>query len=382
MTAWQITPRDPLVFSDGRPNDGRSQSGALPFPFPGTMAGIARTRAGSDPNKGWVLKRADLPAVLKTRLRGPLPVTGGELFVPAPRDAVLTQRPSGASWCLRPIYPLARQNNIACDAGFVGEDLEMAGQDPADHVPGKPPRKMPAYWPMATLTRWLLDDVAARRSDDASTYIAGLAAFEGETRTHVQIGLDGVAADGMLFSRTGHRLQSGKLGATHRAADLWLDFDPGTLNRTITPGLAPMGGERRLAYWTQSKAVLPDVSQALLDYVKRHARVRVVLLTPAIFAPGFRPGPGSPLLEPVGALTPRLVSAVVDRPQVISGWSFETRAPKPTRRLAPAGSTYWFDLDGTPADRATWVANIWMENISDDPQDRNDGYGLAAIGVA
>jgi CRISPR-associated protein Cmr3 len=67
----------------------------------------------------------------------------------------------------------------------------------------------------------------------------------------------------------------------------------------------------------------------------------------------------------------------------VSGWSFEkeTRGPKHSRRAAPAGSVYWLDLhDGVRAEDL--VREVWMNCVSDDEQDRLDGFGVAVVGVA
>jgi CRISPR-associated protein Cmr3 len=51
--------------------------------------------------------------------------------------------------------------------------------------------------------------------------------------------------------------------------------------------------------------------------------------------------------------------------------------PKAARRLAPAGSVYFFEARGA----TSALARLWLEPVSDLPQDRNDGFGLALWGV-
>ena len=100
------------------------------------------------------------------------------------------------------------------------------------------------------------------------------------------------------------------------------------------------------------------------------ARARVVLLTPALFAEGAVPQ------QIRGA---QVVAAAVGRPQPISGWDMAARGPKPTRRMAPAGSVYWVDLTGQ--DPAEWARRVHLKGICSDEQDSRDGFGLAAVGV-
>ncbi|MFN5927145.1 MAG: type III-B CRISPR module-associated Cmr3 family protein, partial [Roseiflexaceae bacterium] len=66
---------------------------------------------------------------------------------------------------------------------------------------------------------------------------------------------------------------------------------------------------------------------------------------------------------------------------VLSGWDMAIGKPKSSKRYMGAGSVYYLELAGTDADIATWVANMWFQNISDEDQSRRDGFGLAVVGV-
>jgi CRISPR-associated protein Cmr3 len=104
------------------------------------------------------------------------------------------------------------------------------------------------------------------------------------------------------------------------------------------------------------------------------ARARVLLLTPALFAEGAVPG------EIAGA---RVIAAAVGRPQTISGWDMAAGGPKPTRRMAPAGSVYWVDLSGmSEMRRSDWCAAVHFQSVCSDEQDNLDGFGLAVVGVS
>jgi CRISPR-associated protein Cmr3 len=71
----------------------------------------------------------------------------------------------------------------------------------------------------------------------------------------------------------------------------------------------------------------------------------------------------------------------VPRPEVVSGWDLVKGKPKKSRRLAPAGSIYFVELNGTPEDRRRWCDETWLACVSDAEQDRRDGFGLAALGT-
>jgi len=101
-----------------------------------------------------------------------------------------------------------------------------------------------------------------------------------------------------------------------------------------------------------------------------------VLLTPGLFKEGA---------FPVAVLGARVVAGVVPRPETITGFDLSlgedgrARGPKPTRRAVAAGSVFWVDLSGV--DVAEWLGKVWWHAISDEEQDRRDGFGLAVVGV-
>ena len=111
----------------------------------------------------------------------------------------------------------------------------------------------------------------------------------------------------------------------------------------------------------------------------------MILASPAIFAQGWKPGwldhdltgqpPGSPDNTKV-----RLVAACVGRWQAISGWSLEkgTAGPKAVRRAVPARSVYCFEI--LEGDIAAIAEKLWLHPVSDNEQDRRDGFGLALWG--
>ena len=74
-------------------------------------------------------------------------------------------------------------------------------------------------------------------------------------------------------------------------------------------------------------------------------------------------------------------SAAVTRPEVVSGWDLAAGRPKKTRRLAASGSVYFIALSGSKLDRHRWCEETWLRCVSDDAQDRRDGFGLAVLGA-
>lgn len=375
MNTWRIQPRDALIVRDGRPNDRRSASASLPFPFPGTMAGVARTRVGSDPDLGFVLRGDDVAALLGIGIRGPLLCQGGALFFPAPLDAVVSTNEAGSweVWRARPVDPAGAEFDDGLPRGMVPVGFDGAGPQ------GKAPRDLPGFWSWSLLESWLKGAPLS-----ASDLLAG--AIRGplpEPRTHVAIdSCRGTGVEGALFGTAGLRFADDDW----HDLSLWLEIDSHAMpERDAFAGIGPLGGERRLGEWLADAPAAPSAPRFVVDATRGgtpSVTLRVVLGTPAVFRSGSLPGPDGPLLRPRPGLSARLVAAAVGRPRTVSGWDFAKRAPKPTRRVAPAGSVYWVELRGSPEAHAAWLEEVWMRNVSDTAQDCRDGYGLALVGVA
>jgi CRISPR-associated protein Cmr3 len=371
MSLWTIEPRDPLVVRDGRPNNGRSESSTLSFPNPGTIAGIVRTRLGSD-EQGAFDTGQDLQALLRVAIRGPLlaRLDDGALYVPPPRDALV----SGT--VIRRLRPIDRPRGALFDGAFGGEPVGLAPTNVRSVSKAAMP---PAWWRWDLFARWLADPDTLDGNADALLG-AGLPRLPVEARAHVKLTDTWTAEDGMLFQTRGLRFST----PDRKPLALAVDVDAAAVaGRTLRAGIGPSGGERRLVRWEAAPSLclpsLPDGVRAALAAEATSVRVRVVLLTPAIFTEGWTPGAG--LLGTRCGVTSALVAACVPRAETVSGWDFAKQQPKKTRRLVRAGSVYWLDLKGAPADRVRWAEEVMMHNVSDEPQDRRDGFGLAAVGV-
>jgi CRISPR-associated protein Cmr3 len=185
--------------------------------------------------------------------------------------------------------------------------------------------------------------------------------------------------DGALFQTRGleftHQTTPDRLSSTERLALAVLTED----KVNFPEGLAPLGGERRLAHWRTSQQTLPLICPpALRAEILTAQACRVVLLTPAHFEQGYRP---TWLLDERQGVRSKLIAIACRRAQVVSGWDFATNKPKPTRRLAPAGAVYFLKLKGNQTAINQWIDEIWLQCVSDDPQMRRDGFGLAALGA-
>lgn len=394
MTTWIIEPRDPLIVRDGRPfgliPGARARS--LGFPFPSTTTGALRTRSWQDSDGVFSPADRNPAELLQVSVRGPLLVeldAAGEInewYAPAPLDALPTELDTPREGWLRrvPLAPL----DVAADLTNLSDGLAPVG--PREIDPRKPYGRAPRYWRWSApeperlaegerseqgperlpFAQWLL----GAKPDGAEGVAAdelGVRGLEQEWRTHVRIERERqAAAEGMLFQTNGLEFTTKARGRLALAL---------VSDGQVAEGLGPVGGERRLAAWRKSAKDVPACPDELIDDIVRAKACRLLLLTPAHFAQGYRP---TTLLQGQHGVTPGLIGAIVGRPAIVSGWDYVANGPKPARRLAPAGSVYFLKLgDATEDAIRAWVQDTWLHCVSDDAQARADGFGLAALGA-
>jgi CRISPR-associated protein Cmr3 len=377
MTYLYISPRDPLIARDGRPF-GSGQSNrmrCLDWFYPSVLAGSLRTMVGK--SLGYQFDTDQVALLKNIEVAGPLPCRDNRLYAPAPLDCVIQRDPDRAI-ALRPA-PLKDGE---------GTDLPEPGlqpcQMPTNVEEGFKPGTGPPFWRMDRIADWLAD------TDGRSCAVPPRVPLDvGNTdyldpvrdqRVHVALdAATGAAREHMLFMSEGIVLPDGVgISARVKAPDG---------NAQALSGLDALhsfGGERRTArFQVTDHSQIWSCPEKVRQALKGGNLVRMILATPAVFAGGWKPGwldehlEGSP---PGCRLRLRLMGACVDRWRPVSGWSLEPpRGPKAIRRLAPAGSVYFFEVaDGEAADS---LASLWLESVCDEEQARRDGFGLTLWGV-
>lgn len=374
-----LEPLAPLVIRSGRPFDDQAGVDPARFPPPSTTSGCLRTAWARQIGEAFSDKLARLG------LRGPLlarPDAKGKLqvLVPKPADALYFGHGDKAR-CVR-AEPLAYADDCGSDLPTDLTPLQLA--EPQAEKPGKGPQ----WWTL----QQLLDFRCGTTPSHAELCTHGWSPPDGELRTHVRIDPDtGAAAASQLFQTQG--------------LDLSLDHDPtaqanepqqgqkpaSTANCTslrlllrsdepLAPALVHLGGKRRLAALEPEPAdAWPKPSEDWWQRIRDDEGLTLTLLTPALFDAGYRPGwlgsdlKGSP--PQAGGLRLQLVAAANERWQPQSGWDLANRRPRPTRKLVPAGATYWLRLLEPGA--ADDLPRTWLTSLCDQPQDRLDGFGLA-----
>lgn len=395
MTTWIIEPRDPLIVRDGRPfgpNPG-ARAQTLPFPFPTTTTGGVRTRHGQDSSG---IFRANPNDVKRIAVRGPLLVEVtddamiSDWLLPAPADVLVLKAditdPATADNCQENEKCIKRRRLIPLEtpAGCstnLPTGLALVGL--TQHDPSKPEKEAPRYWHWSVYKEWLTNP-----QDDVMPLAAlGHRGPATDQRTHVGIKSQTLTnEDGALFQTRGLEFVGvGEKLSEARRLGIAVETEA-----EMETGIAPLGGERRLMHWQTSPTPLPTMPEQLKKDIVEAEACRIVLLTPAYFKnneqQGWHP---THLLTPAHGVTPTLKAVSLPRYQVVSGWDFaymnpndnnRRGRPKPTRRLAPAGTVFFLKLEGEQSDILQWLDDVWLKSVSDGQQERLDGFGLAVVG--
>ena len=443
MTIWLLEPRDPLIVREGRPfgSSPGAYATSLPFPFPSTMAGGARARSALDADGVFKYDRRDdkdKPEIKKLKemsIRGPLLVQltdEGDVIdtwlAPIPSDVQFFKVDSKAADAskgeskdtdtskgkskdtdasknesensdtdekkvlLRRLVPLDSQ--ITFDEQELTSDeqeskkqkhlkgLHLVGLSPTAPTPAthKPHSHKQHYWYWKQFETWLSNPKELTKDDGQLLSLLGREDLTRDHRMHVSIdSTRDVGKDGLLFGTSGLEFTAPGEGGERlhgaRRLALAIEVDDQT---TPQAGVASFGGERRLVTWRRSDAHFPSCPDDIKDAIKKDGHCRLVLLTPASFKHGYYP---STNLAKNTGVTVAIEAIAVHRPQVVSGWDLQLGKPKPSRRLAPAGTVLFLSIKGNADERAKWIEEIWMKCISDEEQDCRDGFGLAALGT-
>lgn len=358
MKLYEVRVRDTLVLRDNRPMaTGAGRAATMEMPWPSTTAGLARTRLATNARGEFSASEREIEALRAVEVLGPWLLEDGSrrVFFPAPRD-ILWFHDEANGRVARRLVPIPREDDML--DGHDGESkLALVGFEPGTATPLKP-IPGPRYWSWDAIHRWAQGGSAP---DPLGPEV--LTGLPEEERTHVALKETRVHEDGQLFATMQRRYVSAD-GDAMRVFSI--GFGVGD-DRDLAPGLVAFGGERRVATLARTEGSLPPFDASRF---KDARRLKVLLLTPGIFTEGAVP---TKFATPDG--DPSVVAAIVARPEVVSGWDFERRRPKPTRRVVSSGAIYWIDVTGL--DAAKVARHLWFRPVSSSTRDRADGYGLA-----
>jgi|GEM_PF-1436016 len=357
----RITPDGSLLFRDARPFSAGVEAVTLPFPLPQTIAGAVRTTIGSasgydfvDPSR----KQDCVDEVMKWSVHGPLLELAGNRFYPAPADAHVTES------TVLPMIPL--EPGPGCGSNLPDGLLPMGAKG---GNAGKPDASAPAFWPESLVVAWLTGGTVPhdlRVELKRHGFTPGI-----EPRTGIEVAtISQCVKDAMLFGS--QRLQVDAMSESdgYRRGSYIVKVDAAPDLRSSC--LGRVGGESGIARFSAIEASSwPAMPQELIKAVGSTKNLKMQLVTPAIFGAGFHPA-AIPGLSLVGACVPRWIP--------VAGWDYANRQPKPLRRMAPAGSVYFFKAD-SPEVAVKIARDNWIRPMSDERTDQMAGFGLAAWGV-
>jgi CRISPR-associated protein Cmr3 len=370
---YDIHALSPLLLRDGKPFDmaagSETAAQSLPMPLPNTVAGLIRTQIGNSLGWDWS-KHETTQNAHGICVYGPLLARDDELVFPAPRDAVVYRHTNAAEPAVMKLRPWSLPAGAGCDAPTDLQPLRITED--------VKPESGYQYWKHADMMAWLADEHAA-----VPEKIAGL-----PTETRVHVGMDSAtqsARDGVLFSVQYRAFEQVIPGESMHHWSLqvqtsWPNSAPA--NATMRP-IGHLGGERRMVGLRLRPESHWKYPETLCKRVTGSKYLRLVLATPAIFEHGWKPGwlesaSNAGLPPGLGKLKLKLRAAAVGRREPVSGWSMRDESPRAVRWMVPAGSVYFFEvLEGNPKD----ALESWLKSVSDNEQDRKDGFGLALWGV-
>lgn len=366
MKTYLIEPKAPLVIRSGRPFDEQSGADAARFPPPSTLAGALRTAHAESCGK--ILGRN----LSEIAVAGPLPVklamdgNSVGLLVPKPADAMYVWSADKQSKRLVRTLPRKMNDGEGCDLPQGLLPVQLVENVKSKPAPG------PRWWSWEDLLAFRTANPAA---DFEQIEKNGWSPMADEVRTHVGIDRETQAAEsGKLFQTAGlscwqnpmdtEIFPVGKIGVV------------GRIEGDINSGLITLGGERRLSV-IETVDMWPALPNFLATEVRKAGGLTLTLLTPALFSEGWYPAWLNEYLEgtPPGCegLRLRLCATAMERWQAHSGWDLAQQKPRAGRKLIPAGAVFWFEI--LQDDDASLNA-LWLTHISDQDQDRRDGFGL------
>jgi CRISPR-associated protein Cmr3 len=366
---WLIEPHDSLIVRDGRPFNATTGSRAksLDFPFPSTLIGSVRTRIGLENGGDWSgFSKELIDEILQIEMFGALLAEikdddSLEFFAPTPADSLYIKPEDETDKNLFPLVPLSENyfsnlnENLDVKLRLLG--IEKDKDNPNKDVKGKPNSEV-KFWSWTQFEKWLIK----AKSQKIESEKLGISGLISDQRTHVKIDYERKSnIDGGLFQtrglefamkdKTSKDLKFKQLGLALQLSDC----------KGLKEGLFPLGGERRVVRWSKKVCEFPKCPQEVIDGIKKSGHCRLILLTPAY------------------KLGAEVKAVAVNRSQVISGWDFAKRKPKPTRRLTPPGTVYFLEI--TDKDKVEdFINQTWFKNIGDCDQTKLDGFGLAVLG--
>lgn len=396
---YRIAPIDPIISRDARSFGAGSPMHPLKWLSPTLIAGAVRTKLWKENRNS--NDRYVLDALLNVEISGAFPIVNEKIYFPRPFDIIVSSKKNGGFdvWKIRPM------DNFSENFG-TNMPLKCLMPSVPDTDDDFKPEKLSDFWNTELFIRWLNDkkpfafednnkcklSANANKSNDGKDIFEDgtFSAPQHDERVHVYINpKTGASLNGKLFSTTGLDFTNKDSKTFNRqeiSIDISFEKNSPLEHKSFEKFITPLGGERRLAEFLEH-----DADKKLWEYPEElsqefsvcNNKIRLVLATPAMFDKGWCPDwldvNNDAVIGkiPNTDVTVKLISAVTERWQPVSGWNYSGRkGPKPMRRAVPAGSVYFFEI----IDGNLNPSEIWLKSICCNKQDIHDGFGLVLVG--
>jgi CRISPR-associated protein Cmr3 len=154
-------------------------------------------------------------------------------------------------------------------------------------------------------------------------------------------------------------------------------------------GYLRLGGDTRVAEFKEIDFDLSSITEDIvnnLPELNEDFLLEFILLTPAIFKNGWYPdflnNDMGFLKGEFGGISLTLISAVLGKPLYIGGFDLAKGYPKEMKKAVPAGSVYYFKIDGaTDRDKIKeFIKKYNFSSIETEPLFKKQGFGITLIG--
>jgi CRISPR-associated protein Cmr3 len=370
MTALIFDPVDVLMPRGNRLFGGGVHGDSLMPPWPSVFSGALASRALADADRvGEITRAPDRAEAILAEvagedfgLTGLALARGDELLFPFPADLFALEGPALAA--LSP-------GNLA--RGFLG--VATSGELAALALLRAPGREKPLSG--QSITAAALAEHLAGRTPDAASLVPSRCLWETDPRL-------GIALDAGSRTAVERQIYTTDAVVLRQGVRFVAEFSG---SRLPTGGLVRLGGDGRGARIEPASPGLADALAGLGHPRSGCKGFRMILATPGLFPGGWLPPGVDPATRrfEFDGLAAELVAASVPRHEVISGWDLANHAPKPARKVAPAGSCYWFRvIEGDTAALASLRGKgLWplMDENSENTARRREGFNRVWFGA-
>jgi CRISPR-associated protein Cmr3 len=372
-TRLALVPRDGFFAKDGRGwhTSASGRGHGLDWPWPSTVLGALRSLWGRAEER-----RRNITFTPEDWRRCTQPIELGRTLV--------LRREHGAAWQVEGVtWP------VPLDAIWLEGGQEVRRLDPVPPVAptlgrnddearealwrpvlddASKPLPSPRWWSTEELMSWLMGQPVHARAES----------IQPSRRIQVHVGIrpeDLTADDGVLFSHD--------VVETIDPLGEWALGVEVALPGAELPRVATLGSDSRLAYVESLPGTIFEPPSRLLEaFRKPSPGLRLVAVSPICFEKGWLP---DGLVNANGEYRGRLAeldvilrAAIVPRPVHVSGWDMAKGEPKPTSRMVPPGSVYFFEhTDGEPFGEAE-ARSLWLAAVG---ARMDEGFGRIVPGV-